>query len=329
MAKSPHQKLKLLRLYDILLNRTDEEHALSVNELVEALSYYGIEAERKSIYSDLEELSLYGLDIIRVGGKKNMKYYVGARDFELAELKLLVDAVLSSKFVSEKRSHELIGKLSSLTSKYNAAQLNRQITVSNRNKTVNEQVLYNIDAIHTALQNGKMISFQYLEWNASKRLVVKKGGKPYLISPKTLIWDDENYYLVAWDPDAGYCKHYRVDKMKNIEVLDADATDYGFEIDPASYSRKMFGMYDGKVRDVTIRCPVHMVGIMIDRFGKDIVIRTENLQYCQVRVQVAVSNQFFGWLCGLGEEFTIVKPRSVADAYRDHLSKVLDTVSKE
>ena len=329
MAKSPHQKLKLLRLYDILQNRTDEEHALSVNELVEALSYYGIEAERKSIYSDLEELSLYGLDIIKTGGKKNMKYYVGARDFELAELKLLVDAVLSSKFVSEKRSRELIGKLSALTSKYNAAQLNRQITVSNRNKTVNEQVLYNIDAIHTALQNKKMISFQYLEWNATKRLVVKKGGKPYVISPKTLIWADENYYLVAWDPDAGFCKHYRVDKMKNIEVLEEDATDYGVTIDPASYSRKMFGMYDGKMKDVTIRCPVHMIGILIDRFGKDISIRTENLHFCQVRVEVAVSNQFFGWLCGLGEEFSIIRPRSVADAYKEHLSNVLKEISKD
>ncbi len=329
MAKSANQKLKLLRLKDILLNRTDEVHPMSTQQMIDALMQYGIEAERKSIYSDLEELSFYGLDIIKCGGRKNQKYYVGERDFELAELKLLVDAVSASKFISEKRSRTLIGKLSALTTKYDATQLNRQVYVANRNKTVNEQVLYHIDAIHSAMQNGRMITFQYLEWNASKRLVVRRDGALYRVSPKALIWDDENYYLVAWDDDAGICKHFRVDKMKNITILEERAHNPEIEINPASYSRRMFGMYDGKVQDVTIRCSANRIGILIDRFGKDISIRAEGLNHCLVRTQVAVSPQFFGWLCGLGPEFQIVSPTEVADAYLDHLWSIVKKTEGE
>lgn len=323
MAKSSTQKLKLLRLYDILLDKTDEEHPMSVNDMIHALSLYGIEAERKSIYSDLEELQNYGLDLIRCGGKKNTRYYVGERKFELAELKLLVDAVESSKFISQSKSRALIRKLSMETSRYEAAKLNRHITVSNR-KSINENVLYNIDAIHTALQNGKMISFQYMEWNTTKRLIVKKGGALYLMSPKTLIWDDENYYLVAWDDEAGMIKHFRVDKMKNIEVLAQDAVRPAIEIDPADYSSIMFGMYDGRITEVTLRCPAEKIGILIDRFGKEISIRSDGPLHCIVRVQVAVSPQFFGWLCGLGAQFQILSPEETKEQYRAHLRSVFE-----
>ncbi|MBO4902629.1 MAG: WYL domain-containing protein [Lachnospiraceae bacterium] len=327
MARTGNQKLKLLRLMDILLNRTDEQHPLSTQQLIDALAQYGIDAERKSIYSDLEELTFYGLDIIKCGGKKNQGYYVGARTFELAELKLLVDAISASKFISEKKTRELIRKLSQLTSSYDAAKLDRQVCVANRVKTVNEQVLYQIDAIHMALQNKKMISFQYMEWNASKRLMVRRDGALYKISPKTLLWDDENYYLVAWDPEAGICKHFRVDKMKNITVLDEDAKNPEIEIDPALYSKRMFGMFGGKLQDVTIRCPMNRIGILIDRFGKEINIRADGLDHCLVRTQIAVSNHFFGWLCGLGGEFEIVSPAEVAEEYKEHLLSLINKIN--
>ena len=203
-------------------------------------------------------------------------------------------------------------------------QLNRQVYVANRNKTINEQVLYHIDAIHEAMQAGKMISFQYLEWNASKRLVVRHDGAAYRMTPKALIWDDENYYLVAWDDEASICKHFRVDKMKNITILEENARKRDVVIDPAAYSRKMFGMYDGRLQDVTIRCPMKLVGILIDRFGKEIVIRADGLDHCLVRTQVAVSRQFFGWMCGLGKEFQIVSPKETADAYQEHLRSIIN-----
>lgn len=329
MPKSSNQKLKILRLYSILFEKTDELHPLSTNDLIAELDKYGISAERKSIYSDIEELTYYGLDIIKVGGKKNLSYYVGERDFELAELKLLVDAVQSSKFISESKSNKLIKKISKLCSQNEAKALNRYVYVANRPKTINENVLYNIDALHNALYEHKQISFQYLEWNTLKRLVPRRDGDDYVISPKALIWDDENYYLVGFDSEADINKHFRVDKMKNITILDAKALDKGAEINPALYSGKRFGMYNGDTETVSIRCPVEKIGILIDRFGKDITIRNDNLHYCTVRIDVAVSKQFYGWLCGLGDDFTIVSPVKVRDGFKEYLLSIISNYEKE
>lgn len=329
MAKSSNQKLKLLRLYSILFSKSDENHPMSTNDLIYELERYGINAERKSIYSDIEELSFYGLDIIKIGGKKNLGYYVGERDFELAELKLLVDAVQSSKFISESKSKKLISKISKLCSIYDASALNRYVYVANRPKTINENVLYNIDDIHYAINNHKQISFQYLEWNTYKRLVVKKDGAIYRISPLALIWDDENYYLVGFDNEAGINKHFRVDKIKNINVLDDASIKPEKEIDPALYSRKMFGMYNGDFQSINILCPIDKVGIFIDRFGKDISIKNEVNGYCSVRIEVAVSNQFYGWFSGLGKDYTILGPPSIRNDYKKFLESILSIYNIE
>lgn len=323
MAKSSNQKLKILRLYSILFEKTDENHPLTTNELIAELEKYGITAERKSIYSDIEELIYYGLDIVKSGGKKNLAYYVGSRDFELAELKLLVDAVQSSKFISESKSNMLIKKLSQLCSRYESTALNRYVYVANRPKTINENVLYNIDSIHNALYEHKQIKFQYLEWNTSKRLVARKGGEDYIISPNALIWDDENYYLVGYDDAVSMTKHFRVDKMKNITILDVKSIKNGPEINPALYSGRRFGMYNGDAQSVNIKCPVDKIGILIDRFGKDITIKNDNLNYCTVRIDVVISKQFYGWFTGLGSDFTITGPVDVRNDYRDYLDKIV------
>lgn len=329
MPKSSNQKLKILRLYSILLEMTDESHPMSTNDLINELQKYGINAERKSIYSDIDELIYYGLDIIKCGGKKNLSYYVGERDFELAELKLLVDAVQSSKFISESKSNKLIKKLSKLCSRYDAKSLNRYVYVANRPKTINENVLYNIDSLHNALSEHKQISFQYLDWNTNKRLIPRKNGNEYFISPKALIWDDENYYLVGYDTDVSINKHFRVDKMKNISLLDADVINVGPEINPALYSGKRFGMYNGDTETVNIKCPVDKIGIFIDRFGKDITIRNINLCFCDVRIDVVVSKQFYGWLSGLGNDFVITGPEKVRDEYKQYLLSIISNYDKE
>lgn len=329
MAKSSNQKLKLLRLYSILFNKSDENHPMSTNDLIYELERYGISAERKSIYSDIEELLFYGLDIVKSGGKKNLTYYVGERDFELAELKLLVDAVQSSKFISESKSKKLIAKISKLCSVYDASSLNRYVYVANRPKTINENVLYNIDDIHNAINNHKQISFQYLEWNNYKRLVVKKGGNLYKVSPLALIWDDENYYLVGYDETAGINKHFRVDKIKNISILDETSVKPNQEIDPALYSRKMFGMFNGDIQTVSISCPIDKIGIFIDRFGKNIGIKNEVNGYCTVRIEVAISNQFYGWFSGLGNNFSIISPKTVRNDYINYLKSILNIYNNE
>lgn len=324
MPKSSNQKLKLLYLLKILMEQTDEQHPMSTAALIEALSAYSISAERKSIYSDIEELIFFGIDIERKGTREKSGYYIASRDFELAELKLLVDAVQSSKFMTGKTTEQLIKKLGALTNKYDAAKLNRQVFVANRNKTQNESVLYNIDDIHRAIQTNKQIKFQYYEWSVQKKLVARKGGAVYQMNPLALIWDDENYYLVAYDTEMEMRKHFRVDKMKYINVLEKkidEKTDRTLDI--AAYSKSMFGMFGGEAADVTLRCPNHKIGILLDRFGTDISVRQLDESFCRIRVHVAVSEQFFGWLSSIGTDVTILSPDSIKNSFREHLEKIL------
>lgn len=218
------QKKKILYLMQILLERTDENHVMSAQDLCKALEEYGISSERKSIYNDVDALRDYGMDIVQVKGA-NQGYYIGSRDFELPELKLLVDAVQASKFITSKKSDELIKKLEKLTSKYEAAQLQRQVFIYNRLKTENETIYYNVDYIHTAIYTDAQIRFQYTEWTLQKELQLKKDGEGYVVSPWALTWADENYYLIAYSEKEKGIRYYRVDKMKNMELLKEKETE--------------------------------------------------------------------------------------------------------
>ena len=221
MAKGPNQKLKLLYLYQILLQKTDEEHKMSMDELLAALSRCGVAAERKSIYSDIAALQDFGLDVVMQRGPGG-GYYVASRDFELPELKLLVDAIQCSRFITEKKSNELIKKIESLASEPQARALQRQVYVSDRVKTLNESIYYNIDTLHNAISEGVQITFQYFEWvldfSKAQRIQkrYRKDGALYQVSPWALTWDDENYYMVAYDSASDSIRHYRVDKMEHI-----------------------------------------------------------------------------------------------------------------
>ena len=216
MAKSSNQKLKLLYIYDMLRSQSNEEHPVSTKALIEMLEQKGIRAERKSIYDDIEQLAEFGVDVIQIRSKVNGGYYLGSREFEVPELKLLVDAVQSSKFITEKKSRELIRKIEALTNKYEAKDLQRQVYVASRVKAENEGIYYNVDTIHKAIQDNVQISFLYLEWNTNKQLVPRKGGQRYVVSPWALIWQDENYYLAAYESEG--IKHFRVDKMGQVEL---------------------------------------------------------------------------------------------------------------
>ena len=190
MARSANQKLKLLYLLKILSEETDEEHALSAQEIIEKLSGYGCSADRKTLYGDFEELRRFGYDIVPRRTQRTTLYYLGEREFQLAELKLLVDTVQSAKFISDRRSNELIAKLETLTSRGQARQLHRQVVLSGRVKTVNEKIYYNVDDIHRAIGEEKQISFRYFQWNLKKEPELRRGGKIYRVSPWALMWDD-------------------------------------------------------------------------------------------------------------------------------------------
>lgn len=327
MAKNYNQKMKLLHILRVLNEKTDELHYLTAAQLIEELDKVGIRAERKSIYSDIDELIDYGYDIIHVKSRINGGYYMGSRDFELAELKLLVDAVQSSKFITRKKSSDLIKKIEKLTSVYEAKNLQRQVYVTNRIKTDNESIYYSIDDIHNAIQNNKKIQFQYMDWTVSKELKPRKNGQWYEVSPYALVWADECYYLVGYATLNQEIRHYRVDKIGKLNILDdkREGMENPGSFDVAAYSQKVFGMYGGEAEGVTIGFPEKLIGVFIDRFGKEIDIRKREEGYLSVRASVVLSGQFYGWLAGLGKEVHILSPQNVKDAYCDYLNEVLDS----
>ncbi len=325
MAKSSNQKLKQLYLLRILSEYTDENHALTTQELIEKLKEYDVSAERKSIYSDIEALNAIGYDILNDKSRTHNGYYMASREFELPELKLLVDAVQSSRFITEKKSKELIGKLEKLCSKYDAGKLQRQVYVSDRLKTENEGIYYNVDGIHEAIQKDKQITFKYYEWDADKKMRFKKEGTTYQVSPYLLVWNDSNYYLVAYQEEDAMIKHYRVDKMANLTVTEISRTgkkDYK-AFSPSLYTKKSFQMFGGDETTVTLQCEENMAGVMIDRFGKQVAMRKMPNGKIQVRTDVMVSNPFFGWLAGMNGAVKVVAPAEVATQAREYLQNIL------
>lgn len=321
MAKRENQKLKLYYLIKILQEKTDEDHGLTMPQIIEQLAAYDVSADRKSIYDDMEAMRTLGLD---VNGEKEGKYFyykLNTKKFELAELKLLVDSIQASKFITEKKSKELIEKLTSFASQYERTQLNRQLAVQGRIKTMNESIYYNVDEIHRAIAGNCQIRFDYMRWNLQKKLE-KSKDKVYQVSPWALTFSDENYYLIAFDAEDDTIKHYRVDKMRHISHTEERrlGKEHFKAFDMAAYTKRNFGMYAGEETKVTIAFPNEKVGILLDRFGTDIPIRASKKNgYSETMVDVAVSNQFFGWIFALGNEFSIVAPASVRKQFEQKL----------
>lgn len=327
MAKSAGQKLKLLYIIKLLTENTDENHPASTTDIIAYLDANGIHSERKSIYDDIEKLCDFGYDIVQVRNRLGGGYYMASREFELAELKLLVDAVQSSRFITSRKSRSLIKKLELLAGKQDAGKLQRQVYVAGRIKTENESIYYNIDNIHRAIQENRQISFQYLDWNLNKELVPRVGGKRK-VSPWALIWREENYYLAAYDGVDGIMKHYRVDKMGHVDVLkdEREGLEQFEMVDPAVYTNLTFGMFSGDEETVTLQFPNRLIGVVLDRFGREADIRPMTDRVFRIRVRVAVSGQFFGWLAGIGREAVIVSPAAVKEQYQGWLTDIVKTM---
>lgn len=296
MPRGTNQKFKLYRLAQILLDQTDDEHYMTMPEILEALEKYEITADRKSIYQDLKDLEMLGIEVEGEPVGKGYHYHVVSRYFELPELKLLVDAIQSSKFVTEKKTNELIRKLEKLVSRYEAISLQRQVYVSGRIKTMNESIYYTVDTIHSAISENRKIRFQYYQWNVKKEMVLRRDGAYYHISPWGLSWDDENYYLVGYDSEAGQIRHYRVDKMLHIRMTDdpREGKEHFRKLDMAEYAKKSFGMFGGKEQDVKLLVDNSLAGVMIDRFGKSVMMIPADENSFTVCVRVLVSSQFLG-----------------------------------
>lgn len=323
MPRVEGQKGKILLLLRILERYTDEEHLISVPRILELLEAQGVQAERKSVYSDIQTLQELGYDIVQQRGRSG-GYYLASRQFQLPELKLLADAVQASRFITRKKSDQLIRTLAQFASDWQAADLKRQVFASSRIKTMNESIYYNVDKLHEAIGADAQIRFRYYQWNVRKEMELRRDGAWYQVSPWSLMWDDENYYLVAYDAEDHKIKHYRVDKMLQISVTDTrrEGKEAYRGFDVPRYTKSLFGMYGGEETKVTLEAENSMVGIMIDRFGKDIFITPVNENHFQTVVNVAVSNQFLGWIMALGDGVKIISPASVVEQMKAEIRRL-------
>lgn len=320
MPRGTNQKFKFTYLMKIMQEKTDDEHSLTMSQIMDELEKYDVTAERKSIYNDFQDMTdKFGIEIIKEQIGRETYYHVGSRQFELAEVKLLIDAIQSSKFITRAKSRELIAKIKSFVSEHQAKQLQRQVFINDRVKTMNESVYYNVDDIHTAINENQKIKFRYYKWDITGKLVPRHGGDWFVVSPWALTWDDENYYLVAFDDYDHKIKHYRVDKMMKISIVEAkrDGKEAFKDFDMAAYSKSTFGMYQGNKTRVTITFANYMCGVFLDRFGKDITFRKVDDVRSELSVDVNVSPQFFGWIFSLGKDVRVTGPSEVVDQMRE------------
>jgi len=321
MAKGQNQKAKLLYLARILSQQTDQEHPMTIARMMDLLQAQGVDVrDRKSLYDDLETLRVFGMDIEMQREGRSVGYYVAGREFELPELKLLVDAVQSSRFITHNKTNQLIRKVESLASVHQARQLQRQVYVTRRIKAMNESIYYTVDALHEAIDSGKQIRFHYFEWalgrgreRVEKRL--RRGGGWYQVSPFSLVWDNENYYLVAFETESGTVRHYRVDKMQNLTVTDLSREGLPENFDPAAYAGSLFGMYNGVQETVKLRFENSLIGVVADRFGREVFLSPDGDSHFTVTTKVAVSPQFLSWVFSFGSQAQILSPEPVRNQF--------------
>ncbi len=334
MAKNADQKLKILYVKQLLEDESEEGRPVSIHRMIEYLDSKGIKAERKSIYNDLRCLGDFGLEIINTKGA-NGGYFLASRLLELHELKILSDAVLSSRFLTKKKTKELIDKLALLTTKARRSELKRRLHVMHRQKSSNEHIYYNIDGIQLALHSKKSISFHYTEWilkksgeHVSYQRQFRHDNKRYVAYPIEVIWDDENYYFLAKCPGETKNRTFRIDRMENITVLeDAEGEEEGKQaaarFDPASYSASIFDMYGGEEKPCRLHFHESMLQVVLDRFGEDIFIEeTEEAGWYQTNQVIQVSNRFYGWLLGFDDKIRLAGPKEVVEDLGKFLKRV-------
>lgn len=316
-------KLKTLYVMKIFLELSDDEHYLTAADINRELRTYGLSSDRRSIYNDIDVLERFGLDIIKVPG--NRGWYVGERELELPELKILVDAVQVAKFIHPKKSEILTKKLVSFTSKYMADKLKRHIFLGNPSKSKFQTIYISVDTIHESMNKDCKLSFQYMEWTEKKQIRLRHNGYVYQVSPWGLVWDDEYYYLLGYDPNINDIKHYRVDRMLNVQIL-PELKREGKKIYKKyqeGFSQKTFGMFGGDDIFVKLKCSNRMAGVIIDRFGQDTMMVPKGDNYFTAYVLIAQSPQFFGWVASNGTDIEILEPQSLREKYSEFLEKII------
>lgn len=327
MARSAHQQEKLLRLQQIFLQETDEAHPLTMQQLIARLEQQGISAERKSLYHNMESLNQCGVEILSERRGNQTVYYAAGGSFEAAELRLLADAVASSRFITAKKSAQLLKKLGGLVSRHQSAELQRQVHVAGRVKSMNETIFYLVDELHRAIDQNRAVTFLYFDWALDAGLIRKPrhGGKRYCISPWQLLWQDEFYYLIAFDHETASIRHYRVDRMGDICITDQkrQGAEAFAAIRMEDYTARLFGMFGGRPERIVLSCPERLLGVMIDRFGKELRPTRRADGRLELHTDVIPSLPFYGWLLSLGEEVRLEAPAHLQQEFKQTLERIL------
>ena len=313
MAKKANQKLRILYLYRLMIEKTDENHTLSIRDICKELEKYNIEANRQLLYEDFKSLNEFGAEVMKIGNGSKTRYYIKGDRFEMAELKVLIDAVQASKFLTVKKTDALINKLAKLNGIFDEALLKRQVYVAGRIKNMNDSIYSTTDVVHKAIEKNRMVRFQYFSWNIKKEPELRHDGAYYEVSPWALFWDNDKYYMVAYDFKDRKIKHYRVDKMLNVSITDKKrkgVTAFN-KLDKSTYTQKHFGMFGGEEVTVTLKCTNDMANVIIDRFGREIEITPVDDEHFRTDVDVVMSDKFLAWVIALGGGVKVVGPEKV------------------
>ncbi|MBE5055409.1 WYL domain-containing protein [Pseudoflavonifractor sp. DSM 107456] len=308
--------IRIIELLRFLYQQTDEAHAVTVSEMIEYLKSKGIPSVRQTVYTDLEALDTAGIDIVQIKSTQN-RYFIGSRIFEYPELKMLVDAVASSKVISAKKSQALIQKLGQLTSIQQAEQLQRLASLSSRVKPHNEKVYYIIDSIQTAILDQHQISFQYYEYTPEKKKILKHDGYRYILDPYALEWKNDHYYLIGYSHKHKGIAHFRVDRLTSVEPLDSKFQPMP-DFDVAAYTNKMVDMFAAEhAEQVKLLCSNELMRVIIDHYGEDIEISPYDDTHFTVIIEVNPSGTFYGWVFKFMGKIRILSPQSCVDKMQD------------
>ena len=322
-----NSKERLLYIYKVLYEQTDENNPLSTSQIIDCIEKeYGIDSHRTTIAKDIDILKKFGVDIVKISSTQN-KYFIASRKFEIPELKLLIDAVESSKFITQKKSEELVAKLASMTSKNQADKLKRNLNTPDRIKPGNEQIYYIVDTVNEAINQRKKISFQYYEYSADKKKKLKNDGMDYIFSPYTLVWNGDYYYMVGFSDKHQKIASFRVDRIAATpDILSEKIVPKPRNFNIAKFTKSVFKMYDSEHVIAELRCDNSLMKVIIDHFGEDVRTSEYNNTEFIAKAEVSASPTFFGWIFGFGGKIQIISPQSLKNQYRDMVKSTLETL---
>ena len=324
MARDNYRKVKLLKLLELLRQHTDEQHPMSTNQVCAAMEEMGIPCDRRIVTQDVAALNELGYEVMSTNVGREKAYYVEDRSFSLPELKILIDAVHASSFITEKKSAELIEKLASLGGVHRAEVLKRNMVCFNTRKHSNEKILYAVDTLEEAILTQRKIIFLYFDRNEKGERVYRRGGHHYVVEPVALVFNEDNYYLTCYSSRHDSTSNYRIDRMDGVEIIEEPCSEKAIALrdQVASYTEQAFKMFGGQLEDVVLEFDRSLIGVVYDKFGEGVHMIPAGEDKCIATVKVRISPTFWGWLFQLAGQMRILSPSWVVEGYLAHGQKL-------